>query len=187
MRVSFAFLVAALAAAALCPAQTAPAKHTAPKRVKPAPAALDTAPEIILFNGIIYTGVGLAEDKPETVQAMAIGGGKVLAVGTTEEITRLAGPKTRLRDLDTANTSTFVFPGFNDAHTHLGSAGRTRLNVDLTGAKSMDAMLAKVQTFAKDAPAGHWLTGGNWDHTLWAQKTLPTRPRQGHRWPSHVS
>jgi hypothetical protein len=39
----------------------------------------------------------------------------------------------------------------------------------------MDAMLAKVQTFAKDAPAGHWLTGGNWDHTLWAQKTLPTR------------
>jgi predicted amidohydrolase YtcJ len=36
-------------------------------------------------------------------------------------------------------------------------------------------MLAKVQIFANDAPAGHWLTGGNWDHTLWPQKTLPTR------------
>jgi len=132
-------------------------------------------PDVIFFNGIIYTGVGFNEDKPETVQAMAIGGGKVLATGTTEEITRLAGPETRLRDLDTANTSTFVFPGFNDAHTHLGGAGQTKLNVDLTGVKSLAAMLAKIQAFAKDKPAGNWLTGGNWDHTLWADKTLPTR------------
>ena len=173
MRVSSALLAAALAAASFCPAQTPTAQHTPPKRLKPA--SLDIVPEIIFFNGVIYTGVGLAEDKPETVQAMAIGGGKVLAVGTTEEITRLAGPNTRLRDLNTANTSTYVFPGFNDAHTHLGSAGRTRLNVDLTGVKSLSAMLAKVETFAKDAPAGHWLTGGNWDHTLWAEKKLPTR------------
>jgi predicted amidohydrolase YtcJ len=36
-------------------------------------------------------------------------------------------------------------------------------------------MLAKIQTFASNAPAGHWLTGGNWDHTLWPSKTLPTR------------
>jgi predicted amidohydrolase YtcJ len=106
---------------------------------------------------------------------MAIGGGKVLAMGTTENILKLAGPKTRLRDLNTAKTGTFIFPGFNDAHTHLGEAGRTRLNVDLTGVKSLAAMLARVQTYTKDAPAGYWLTGGNWDHTLWAQKTLPTR------------
>jgi hypothetical protein len=175
MRVSSALLAAALAAASLCSAQIPTVLHTPPKRVKPAPASLDIVPEIIFFNGVIYTGVGLAEDKPETVQAMAIGGGKVLAVGTTEEITRLAGPNTRLRDLNTANTSAYVFPGFNDAHTHLGSAGRTRLNVDLTGVKSLASMLAKVETFAKDAPAGHWLTGGNWDHTLWAEKKLPTR------------
>jgi hypothetical protein len=174
MRLRFFLLLATLAAVSLCPAQTPATGHTPqPRRVKPAP--LETAPEIIFFNGIIYTGEGFAEDKPETVQAMAIGGGKVLAVGTTEEITRLAGPKTRLRDINSANTSTFIFPGFNDAHTHLGSAGRTRLNVDLTGVKSLAAMQSKIESFAKDAPAGHWLTGGNWDHTLWAQKTLPTR------------
>jgi hypothetical protein len=106
---------------------------------------------------------------------MAIGGGKVIAVGTNEQVTRLAGPHTRLKDLNTASTSTFVFPGFNDAHTHLGGAGQTKLNVDLTGVPSLAAMLEKVQTFAKDAPQGHWLTGGNWDHTLWAAKVLPTR------------
>jgi len=131
-------------------------------------------PEIVFFNGVIYTGVGLEEDKPQTVQAMAIGGGKVLAVGTTERIKRLAGPRPASRS-EYRQDRTFVFPGFNDAHTHLGSAGSTKLNVDLTGVKSLAAMLVKVQTFAKDAPAGHWLTGGNWDHTLWAKKTLPTR------------
>jgi predicted amidohydrolase YtcJ len=36
-------------------------------------------------------------------------------------------------------------------------------------------MLAKVKTFADAVPKGHWLTGGNWDHTLWIIKTLPTR------------
>jgi predicted amidohydrolase YtcJ len=173
MRVSTALFVAAFAIGSVCPAQTSTVKRTPPKRLRPAPLA--TVPDIVFFNGVIYTGVGMKNDKPETVQAMAIGGGKVLAIGTNEEITRLAGPNTHLHDLDTANTSTFIFPGLNDAHTHLGIAGRTKLNVDLTGVKSMAAMLAKVQAFANDAPAGHWLTGGNWDHTLWPQKSLPTR------------
>jgi predicted amidohydrolase YtcJ len=132
-------------------------------------------PDIIFFNGVIYTGEGFAEDKPQIVQAIAIGGGKVLAIGKTAEITRLAGPKTVLHDLDSANTNTFLFPGFNDAHTHLGEAGRTKLNVDLRGVKSLDEMLAAIQSAANAAPAGHWLVGGGWDHTLWANKVLPTR------------
>jgi predicted amidohydrolase YtcJ len=136
---------------------------------------MSAAPDVIFFNGTIYTGEGLAGDKPQTVQAMAIGGGKVLAVGTTDTITKLAGPHTRLRDIDSANTSTYIFPGFNDAHVHLGGAGRTKLNLDLTGVKSLDEMLKKMADFARDQPPGHWITGGNWDHTLWAQKTLPTR------------
>jgi hypothetical protein len=177
MRVFSALLAVSLATASLCPAQTSTTTHTPPKRINPAGAANkhDAVPEIIFFDAVIYTGVGMAEDKPETVQAMAIGGGKVLVVGTNDEITRLAGPHTRLRDVNSAATGTFIFPGFNDAHTHLGGAGRTKLNVDLTGVKSLAAMLVEIETFAKEAPSGHWLTGGNWDHTLWANKTLPTR------------
>jgi predicted amidohydrolase YtcJ len=178
MRASSALLSATLAAfilSPICTAQSAPAKQPSTGRAKPASASLSTIPEVIFFDGVIYTGVGMAEDKPQTVEAMAIGGGKVLAVGTTEEITRLAGPRTRLRDLNTSSTSTFVFPGFNDAHVHMGSAGQTKLNVDLTGVKSLAEMLTKIQAFANGAPAGHWLTGGNWDHTLWAAKTLPSR------------
>jgi len=176
MRTIRILVAAAFAASVLCPAQTAPTNPTASKRIKThAPANITGTPDIIFFNGVIYTGEGFAEDTPQIVEAIAIGGGKVLAIGTTADISRLAGPKTVLHDLDSSRTSTFIFPGFNDAHTHLGGAGRTKLNVDLTGVKSLANMLAQIKSAASAAPAGHWLTGGNWDHTLWADKVLPTR------------
>jgi len=120
--------------------------------------------DLIVIHALIYMGEGLDKDKPQVVEAIAVGGGKVIAVGSSAEIVR-----------DLKGTGTVVFPGFNDAHTHLGSAGRTKLNVDLTGVPSLAAMLGKIQGYAAKAAPGHWLTGGNWDHTLWAAKKLPTR------------
>jgi predicted amidohydrolase YtcJ len=173
MRKFPALLAAAAAACTLLPAQI-PNSRSMPPHAK-APAQHAAPPELILYNGIIYTGNGFAENKPEVAQAMAIGRGKIIYVGSDEEVRRLAGRFTRQLNLDSAHSGMVIFPGFNDAHTHLGDGGRTRLNVDLTGAQSLAEMLAKVETFAKAAPAGHWLTGGNWDHTLWAKKVLPTR------------
>ncbi|MDE3062562.1 MAG: amidohydrolase, partial [Acidobacteriota bacterium] len=132
-------------------------------------------PETIFYNGVIYTGEGFAEDHPHAVQALAISGGKVLAVGSDRAILHLAGPNTALVNLDTEHTSTYIFPGFNDAHTHLASAGETKLHLDLTGVSSLDEMLTKTAAYAASLPPGHWIVGGNWDHTLWAQPVLPTR------------
>jgi predicted amidohydrolase YtcJ len=129
------------------------------------------SPDLILLHGTILTGAGLKESKPQVVSAIAFGRGKVLAVGTDAQIQQMAGPQTKIRDLKGA----FVMPGLNDAHVHLDGAGQTKLNVDLTGSKSLDEMLARIQAKASPSPAGHWLTGGGWDHTLWASKTLPTR------------
>ena len=66
-------------------------------------------------------------------------------------------------------------PGINDAHVHLAYAGRLKLAVDLTGSSSLAEMLRRVNAAAIAAPPGEWLLGGGWDHTLWANKTLPTR------------
>lgn len=128
-------------------------------------------PSLILFDGIIMTGINLSGGTTETVSALAISDGKVLLAGSDIAVKALAGPKTRMRDLHGA----FVMPGFNDAHTHLGGAGQTKLNVDLTGSSSLAEMLQRVKARAEQEPTGHWLTGGGWDHTLWADKTLPTR------------
>ncbi len=132
-------------------------------------------PDTIFLNAVIYTGAGMAQDKPQTVDAMAIRDGKILAVGSDAQIRKLAGPKTMIRNLDTARTGVFIFPGFDDAHTHLGMAAQTKLNLDLAGVQSLSQMLARVAEFARVLPPGHWITGGRWDQTLWAAKSLPTR------------
>jgi len=132
-------------------------------------------PDLIFLNGVIYTGQGFADDKPQTVQAIAIGNGKILAVGSDAEIRRLAGPETHIRDLNTAKTGVYLFPGFDDAHVHLGMAASMKMNLDLSGAHSLPAMMAEIASFARALPPGHWITGGQWDQTLWTNKALPTR------------
>lgn len=156
-------------------AQHSVQKNAVSRPAKKSSALPATVPDDVFFNAVIYTGEGFGEDKPQIVEAMAVTKGKVVAVGTTGDITRLAGPATHLHDMDALRTHHFIYPGFNDAHTHLGEAGREKLNVDLRGSASLAEMLSQIQSAAATAPAGHWLTGGGWDHTLWAEKVLPTR------------
>jgi predicted amidohydrolase YtcJ len=83
----------------------------------------------------------------------------------------LKGEHTATIDLGGA----FAMPGFNDAHTHIASAGQQRLTVDLDNVPSLAAMQAKVKVYAATMSPGQWILGGGWDHTKWASKTLPTR------------
>jgi predicted amidohydrolase YtcJ len=174
MRVSALILAALSLAASVIAGQSLTDRPAAAKTLQPAIAS-DVEPELIVFNGIIYTGEGFADGNPRTVEAMAIGGGKVLYLGSSENVKRHAGPNTQMRDLGGAGHSVFIFPGFNDAHAHLGTAGQTKLNLDLTGIESLPALLAKTKAFASSATTGKWIVGFGWDHTLWPQKTLPTR------------
>ena len=135
-----------------------------------------TAPDAIYLHGNIYTGAvqtfspPYVEVKPRA-QAMAVSAGHVLAVGTDAEISRLKGKHTEVVDLG----GRFVMPGFNDAHTHLASAGFGKMNVDLTGTRSLQEMQARVAERAKVAQPGEWILGRGWDHTLWREQKLPTR------------
>jgi predicted amidohydrolase YtcJ len=143
-----------------------------------------TPPEIIFINGDIYTGAHTMASvsltgEPTTrsaiegkrSQALAVSDGKIVAVGTNEEIHKLKGPNTKVIDLG----GHFTMPGFNDAHTHLASAGFEKLNVDLVGVKSLQEMLQRIADHAKNAAPGEWLQGGGWDNTLWANQSLPSR------------
>lgn len=140
------------------------------------------APEVIFINGDVCTGMGsfvfesgknsihsAAEGK--RVQALAIFSGKIIAAGSNDEIQRLKSVTTQIIDLG----GHFVMPGFNDAHTHLASAGFEKLNVNLVGAKSLGEMQQRIVARAKTAAPGEWVLGEGWDHTLWASQTLPTR------------
>jgi predicted amidohydrolase YtcJ len=141
-----------------------------------------TAPDVIFVHGDICTGMVSVLTKTGTlsysnamekkrVQALAVSGGKIVAAGSNEEIQKLKGPNTEVIDLH----GHFVMPGFNDAHTHLASAGFEKLNVNLVGAKSLEEMQQRIAAGAKTAAAGDWILGEGWDHTLWASQKLPAR------------
>ncbi len=136
-------------------------------------AGAQTAPpaDTIYFHGNILTGVDVESVQPQRVSAVAVRGGVVVASGTDADVKKLQGATTKMVDLG----GKFAMPGFNDAHAHLGDAGRIKLSVDVTGMKSLAEMQARVKAAAQAATPGAWLTGGGWDHTLWDSKTLPTK------------
>jgi predicted amidohydrolase YtcJ len=130
------------------------------------------AADAIYYHGNILTGANLESGQPERVAALAVAHGEILAAGDDAAIiAKYKGAATQMVDLRGA----FVMPGFNDAHAHLGMGGKIRLSVNLIGAKSLAEMQERIRAAAEKAPAGQWLSGGGWDHTLWADKTVPDR------------
>ena len=127
----------------------------------------------ILFHGNIYTGVVSASSfhESERVQAVAVRGDRIEATGTDKEILRLKGPNTKVMDL----AGHFLMPGFNDAHLHLASAGLQKLNLDLTGVKSLDEFRDRLRERVQKTAPGEWIVGGGWDETLWTFHELPSR------------
>jgi hypothetical protein len=134
------------------------------------PAAAQRCPiwDVVFYNGNILTGKDLLTAIPERVKSIAIQDGKIVAIDSTNSLNGCAKESIDLH-------GAFVMPGFNDAHTHMASAGQQQLAVDLDNIPSLSAMQAKIKTYASSLPAGAWITGGGWDHTKWASKTLPTR------------
>jgi predicted amidohydrolase YtcJ len=124
--------------------------------------------DTVYYNGNILTGVGLLTPTPERVHSLAIDKGRIVAVDPTDGLRGCAQHEIDLH-------GAFVMPGFNDAHTHMASAGQQKLSVDLDNVPSLAAMQAKIKAYAAKLPPGAWILGGGWDHTKWPSKTLPTR------------
>jgi predicted amidohydrolase YtcJ len=119
----------------------------------------------------VTAGNGLPCESHSYAEALAIKGGKVVAVGSTKSILSWKGHRTTVIDLK----GHFVLPGFNDAHLHLVSGGFEKLNVDLVGTKSLVEMQQRIADRVKTAEPGEWLRGRGWDHTTWPGQKLPTR------------
>jgi predicted amidohydrolase YtcJ len=138
-------------------------------------AAAQNPPATIYIHGNILTGAHLRADDtattPTKVTAIAIANGKILAIGDDATIQALKGPLTKVIDLNGA----FAMPGFNDAHTHIASAGQQKLTVDLDGTESLKEMQDRIRTYTAKTPPNTWIQGGGWDHTKWPTKQLPTR------------
>jgi predicted amidohydrolase YtcJ len=121
---------------------------------------------LVLVDGHIWTE---NPAQPEA-EAIAIDGNRVLQVGTSAEILRLAGPTSRVIDLHGRR----VVPGFNDAHVHFVDGGQGLAGVQLRTAASQAEFRRRIASFAQAQPENAWIVDGEWDHERWTPAVLPT-------------
>ena len=125
-------------------------------------------PDLILHGGRITT---LDRANPEAA-AVAIGGGKFAAVGSSADILPLAGPATRVIDLKGRR----ALPGLIDNHLHIIRGG-LNFNLELRwdGVRSLADAMAMLQRQVAVTPPPQWVrvVGGFTEHQF-AEKRLPT-------------
>ncbi len=128
-------------------------------------ASPESAVDMVLRNGKIVT---LDPGQPEA-QALAIKGDKIVAVGTDAEMKSRIGASTRIVDLQ----GRLAIPGFIESHGHLMGIGAAKMQLDLTGAKSWDEIVAMVRSAASKARPGEWILGRGWHQEKWQTKPSP--------------
>lgn len=122
---------------------------------------------LAIVNARVWTG----DAATRSAEAVAVAGDRIVAVGTNDEIRRVAGlaagasERAGLELVDAGGQ--FLVPGFIDTHVHFLEGGSRLASVQLRDAKTREEFVARIGAFAKTVPAGTWITGGDWDHQLW--------------------
>jgi predicted amidohydrolase YtcJ len=125
------------------------------------------APDLVLLGGVVRT----MDDGAPTATAVAVAGGRFVAVGDDDEIAALAGPATKVERLGGAP----VIPGLVDAHNHLLATGQLLRQVQLYDCRSIDEIRRRVAERVAALPPGTWIVGRGWDESLLAERRHPTR------------
>jgi predicted amidohydrolase YtcJ len=125
------------------------------------------AADLIITNAKVWT----ADKANPTGQAVAILADRIVAVGSNADIEVLRGPATKVIDA----SGKLLLPGFNDAHVHFVSGGRSLDAVQLNDATSLEVFKQRVLERARITPKGEWIESGDWDETKWTPAKLPTK------------
>jgi predicted amidohydrolase YtcJ len=118
------------------------------------------------MRGSVWTG----NPKQPWAEAVAIDNDRIIGVGSLTDVEDFVTSETEF--INAANG--LVVPGLIDSHIHLIDGGLRLSCVQLRDAKSRDEFVRRIAEFAKSQPAGTWITGGDWDHSLWGRE-LPSR------------
>jgi hypothetical protein len=123
--------------------------------------ALTPRPATIFYGGAIIT----MDDRDKQVEAIAIGGGKILATGSLDHVKGAAGSGAQRINLDGRT----LMPGLIDPHQHPipGGIMLTQMaNIGYDAYKSKADVLAALKARAAQTPAGQWIYAANYDNVL---------------------
>ena len=155
-----------IASCAIAAAITASCRHVPGNE----PSMTDRNQTVVYVAGKIRT---LDPDRPEA-EALAVAGGRVLAVGSRGDVSQAAGGSARVVELP---GGAVVVPGLADAHAHLANLGRTLTIANLKGTKSVEEIVERLRAAGPASRQGDWLVGRGWDQTGWAEgkRVFPDR------------
>lgn len=119
--------------------------------------------DLIIHNAKIH----VMNDQLEMSEAIAIKDGKIVEVGPERQILNKYTAKTII---NAQNKD--VFPGFHDAHGHIMSLAKQKLNADLRGSRSYYEMISKLEKHQSKTKQSI-LIGRGWDHSIWGEKIMP--------------
>jgi N-acyl-D-amino-acid deacylase len=119
----------------------------------------DGPADLIVKVKRIWTG----DPRNPWAEAIAARKGAIAAVATSAEVTAYRGPSTRVIDWPNA----FALPGLIDAHGHMEALGASREEIDLRGVASLAEVARRVKERIDAMPGDSWITGRNWDQSLW--------------------
>jgi predicted amidohydrolase YtcJ len=125
--------------------------------------------DTVLINGKIVT----VDQQFSIQEAIAVRDGRILGVGKTSEIRKLAGPGSRVIDLQGRS----VIPGLIDSHLHgIRAALSFSTEVNWIGTSSLDEALGRIRQAARTMKAGSWLiVAGGWNVQQFKEKRVPTQ------------
>lgn len=121
--------------------------------------------DYIIKNAIVYT----ADPSFTTLQSFAVKEDKIIAVGTDASI-EIAFESDSVVDMQGKT----ILPGLIDAHCHFYGYAKGLRECNLTGTKSFEEVVARVQSFAKTNKRS-WIVGRGWDQNDWPVKQYPNR------------
>jgi predicted amidohydrolase YtcJ len=121
--------------------------------------------DLVVHHAHIYT----VNENFAVAEAMAVQDGKIVAVGTNDDIL-----KNYQADSVVDAKGAAVYPGFIDAHAHFLGYGQSLYAVDLMFANSWKEVLDRVKAFVANHPGNGWIRGRGWDQNRFPGKAFPT-------------
>ena len=122
--------------------------------------------DLILVNGKIAT----VDANVPSATWLAARGGRIAALGSDAKgFNRYVGPGTEIIDLGGA----LAVPGLIESHGHFTGLGQSKLELDLTTARSWDDIVAMVGEAVKSAKPGEWIQGRGWHQDKWDRAPEP--------------
>jgi predicted amidohydrolase YtcJ len=125
--------------------------------------------DLVLTNGTVLT----LDEEQGTVEALAVAGDTILAVGSASEIEAYSGADTRVIDLEGRT----ALPGFIEGHGHFMGMGEAQMQLGLLGTPSWARIVAMVDSAAGSAASSAWVEGRGWHQEKW--NATPERTVEG--------